>query len=306
VLLLISSMRGDVPWRRLVDDRVFQVTTLAPAFHDPAKPLPPHRMVFNVIGDSDSCQTDLEAAQSLLSQTTVPVINPPSAVLATGRMTNANRLRALPGVVTPRITMLSRTALTQPDAINTLARHGQHFPLLLRRPGFHTGKHFVQARDPSELAQAVATMPGDELMVIEFLNAFGTDGCARKYRAMMIDGRLYPLHLAISDHWKVHYFTASMTNHPTHQAEEAAFLQDMPNVLGPKVMAALQAIQATLALDYGGIDFGIDAAGNVLLFEANPTMLLNPPDADTQWDYRRAATEQALEAARRMLIARAQ
>jgi hypothetical protein len=34
-------------------------------------------------------------------------------------------------------------------------------------------------------------------------------------------------------------------------------------------------------------------------------MLVNPPDADAQWDYRRAAAENALEAARRMLVARA-
>ena len=41
LLLLVSSMRGDIPWRRLIDDRVFLVTTLAPAFYDPAMALPP-------------------------------------------------------------------------------------------------------------------------------------------------------------------------------------------------------------------------------------------------------------------------
>ena len=116
---------------------------------------------------------------------------------------------------------------------------------------------------------------------------------------------MYPLHLAISDHWKVHYFTAAMADHPAHQAEEAAFLSNMPKALGDRAMAALHAVQAALGLDFGGMDFGIDAAGNVLLFEANPTMLVNPPDADAQWDYRRAAAENALEAARRMLVARA-
>ncbi len=305
LLLLVSSMRGDIPWRRLIDDRVFLVTTLAPAFYSPAMELPPHRLVFNVIGDTDSCQADLEAAASLLRHATGPVINPPAAVLATGRMANAERLRALPGVVTPRIALLPRATLAGAGAIEALASHGLGFPLLLRRPGFHTGKHFVHVSDPDALASAVAAMPGNELMAIEYLNAYGSDGCARKYRVMMIDGQLYPLHLAISNHWKVHYFTATMANHPAHQAEEAAFLGDMPKVLGGRAMAALHSIQAALGLDFGGVDFGIDAAGNVLLFEANPTMLVNPPDADAQWDYRRAAAEHALEAARRMLIARA-
>lgn len=305
LLLLVSSMRGDIPWRRLIDDCFFQVTTLAPAFYDPAMPLPPHRLVFNVIGDTDSCQADLEAAQALLRYEAGPVINPPPAVLATGRMANAERLRALPGVVTPRIALLPRATLAGADAIEALVGHGLGFPLLLRRPGFHTGKHFVRVDNADALPTAVAAMPGNELMAIEFLNAYGSDGCARKYRAMMIDGQLYPLHLAISDHWKVHYFTAAMAGHPAHQAEEAAFLNDMPKVLGNKAMAALHSIQAALGLDFGGMDFGIDAAGNVLLFEANPTMLVNPPDADAQWDYRRTAAEHALNAARRMLIARA-
>ena len=305
LLLLVSSMRGDIPWRRLIDDRVFQVTTLAPAFHDPAAELPPHRLVFNIIGDTDSCHADLQAAQSLLRHTTAPVINPPAAVLSTGRMANAERLSTLPGVVAPRVALVPRATLAGTGAVEALASHGLGFPLLLRRPGFHTGKHFVQVTDPGGLASAATAMPGSELMAIEYLNARGSDGCARKYRVMMIDGQLYPLHLAISEHWKVHYFTAAMADHPAHQAEEAAFLGDMPGVLGDRAMAALRSIQTALGLDFGGVDFGVDAAGNVLLFEANPTMLINPPDADAQWDYRRTACEQALAAARSMLIARA-
>jgi hypothetical protein len=27
---------------------------------------------------------------------------------------------------------------------------------------------------------------------------------------MIIDGEIYPLHLAVSRHWKVHYFTADL------------------------------------------------------------------------------------------------
>jgi tetratricopeptide (TPR) repeat protein len=305
LLLLISTMRGDIPWRRLVDDRIFRVTTVAPAFYDPATPLPPHRLVFNAIGDSDGCQADLEAAQLLLQHTACPVINAPAAVLATGRQANAERLRALPGVVTPHISLLSRAMLEGEAGAETLARHALRYPLLLRRPGFHTGRHFVRADDPAALESAVAGMPGDQMMAIEYLDAYGSDGYARKYRVMMIDGELYPLHLAMSADWKVHYFTASMADHPEHRAEEAAFLSDMPKVLGDRAMTALHAIEATLGLDFGGIDFGLDASGNVLVFEANPTMLLNPPGVDAKWDYRRAAADTALAAARRMLMQRA-
>ncbi len=59
---------------------------------------------------------------------------------------------------------------------------------------------------------------------------------------------LYPLHVAISSHWKIHYFTAEMAERADHRAEDAEFLENMPGVLGPRAMEALAHIQATLGL----------------------------------------------------------
>jgi len=122
---------------------------------------------------------------------------------------------------------------------------------------------------------------------------------------MMIDGQIYPLHVAISSHWKIHYFTAEMADNPEHRAEDAAFLERMPAVLGPLAMNALQRIQSTLGLDYAGIDFGLNAKGEVLLFEANATMVVNPPDPDERWSYRLPAYQRIHAAVQKMLIERA-
>jgi len=122
---------------------------------------------------------------------------------------------------------------------------------------------------------------------------------------MMIDGQLYPMHSAISQHWKIHYFTAEMADHPQHRAEDAAFLEDMPRVLGPRAMAALQQIRDALGLDYAGIDFSLNARGEILLFEANATMVVNPAEADERWDYRRAPLQRVRDRIREMLVRRA-
>jgi hypothetical protein len=127
----------------------------------------------------------------------------------------------------------------------------------------------------------------------------------RKYRVMMIDGALYPLHVAISSHWKIHYFTADMADNPEHRAEDAEFLENMPAVLGSKAMASLAEIQARLGLDYSGIDFGLSEANEILLFEANATMVVNPPEPGEKWAYRRPAVERIYSAVRRMLLNRA-
>ncbi len=122
---------------------------------------------------------------------------------------------------------------------------------------------------------------------------------------MMIGGWLYPLHLAISRNWKIHYVTADMADNAGHRAEEAQFLQDMPGVLGSRAMAALAEIQNMLGLDYAGIDFGLNADGDVLLFEANATMTVLPPERDRRWDYRRDAVRRLEDAVRKMLLDRA-
>ena len=119
---------------------------------------------------------------------------------------------------------------------------------------------------------------------------------------MMVDGLLYPLHLAISQNWKIHYFSADMADRAEHRAEEAEFLADMPGVLGSKAMAALQQVQASLGLDYGGIDFGLNQDGEILLFEANATMVVEQPNVDPRWDYRRAAVERIHDAVRSMFL----
>jgi tetratricopeptide (TPR) repeat protein len=129
----------------------------------------------------------------------------------------------------------------------------------------------------------------------------GPDGMARKYRVMFIGGALYPLHLAISADWKVHYFSAAMQADPQFRAEERRFLDGMPAVLGDRAMGALQRIQATLGLDYAGIDFALAPDGSVLLFEANATMAILPPGDDPIWDYRRHPVDAALAASRRLL-----
>ena len=297
VLLLVAARGGNIPTQQILDDQIFAVSALYAEFCDPAQPLPGHAVVFNAIGDADLCGEALSRAEEILKRSRAPVVNPPARVRATGRAANAQRLAKLPGMVAPSIRLVTKADLAQAGDLA--------FPLLLRAPGFHTGRHFVRVERAADIAAAAAPLPGDPLLAIEYLDARGADGLARKYRVMIIDGVLYPLHLAISHDWKVHYFTADMAADTAHRDEERRFLEDMPSVLGPRAMAALVAIGRTLQLDYAGVDFGLRADGALLLFEANATMVINPPDPDPIWDYRRAPITAALDAAKRLLLAKA-
>ena len=297
LLQLVSSGGGNIPTAPFLDDCVFMTTVVVADHLDPATPLPPHRLIFNAIGDPDLCQPALEAAIRLTARSTAPVINDPRAVMTTGRIDNAAQLAGLPGVITAKTLAVARAVLAGRQAVSWLAGHGFAFPLLLRSPGYHTGRNFVVVEGAADLAGAVAELPGEELLAIEYLDARGKDGNARKYRVMMIGGKIFPLHLAISRNWKVHYFTSDMADKSDHRTEEMAFLENMDAVLGARAMAALRAICDTLSLDYGGVDFGVNADGDLLLFEANATMVIaSPPGDDPRWAYRRGAIATAIEA----------
>lgn len=304
LLVLVAAKGGNIPTRFLIDDRKIAATVAVADYLDASTPLPPHDLVFNTIGDADLVPDAVAAAQRLTERTTAPIINKPERVALTGRAEVARRLAGVPGLRAPLVATIPRMEL-ESDGAAALDRRGLGFPVLLRALGFHTGRHFLRVDRPEDMISAVAALPGRNLAAIEYLDARGRDGRWRKFRAMMVDGRIFPLHLAVSDQWKVHYFTAGMADHPEACAEEEAFLTDMKAILGGNAMAALETVRDTLGLDYAGIDFGLDAEGRLLLFEANATMVVNPPEPDPRWDYRRPAVQRILDAARRMLLVRA-
>jgi tetratricopeptide (TPR) repeat protein len=283
VLLVETGDDGNVPLPLVLDPRKFLTAALAVEAYDPRLPLPPHDLVFNSIGDADRCV----------------------AVLATTRARNARRLRTIEGVITPRTLRTARADFLGPAGAEQAHARGFSFPLLVRAPGFHTGKHFVEVADEAAFADAVAAIPGDEILLIERLDARGADGKFRKYRVIAVDRVLYPLHAAVSNDWKVHYFSADMKASAPNRAEDEAFLADLPGTVGPRAIAALQGVVEALDLDYAGIDFGLDAAGNVLVFEANATMLIPPAGSDPRFAYRVPAVDRLVRATQAMFYARA-
>jgi glutathione synthase/RimK-type ligase-like ATP-grasp enzyme len=305
ILLLLSISAGNVLIQRFLSDRIFQTHIVIVEFYEDWMPLPPHDLVINGVGDADVRAEALSAAGSILARTSAPVINNPEAVRETGRCRNAERLAGIPGLITARTMTLPRTSLTGCDSASELAGRGFEFPVLLRAPGFHMGKHFVCVERASDLADEIARLPGDDFIVLQYLDGRGADGLIRKYRVLFIDGKFYPVHAAVSSHWKIHYFSAEMAEHSERRAEDAAFLADMEGVLGVGTMSALERIQEMLGLDYGGIDFGLNRKGEILLFEANATMAVYWPEANPLWKYRQPSVERIYTAVQRMLMSRA-
>lgn len=296
VLLIVSARGGTVNTDALIDDRLVRTTTLVADVYAGDPPLGEFAVAFNALGDADLVGEELRAIDARFAGRPQHILNHPKHVLATTRVENAARLGRLPGVVTPQTLAFSRAELLADPQIVARAFS---YPLLVRAPGFQTGEHFTFVGHASELPAALAALPGDDVLVLAYLDVRSDDGFVRKYRMMIVAGELYPMHCAIATDWKVHFFRADLREE--HRAEDARFLNDPQAAIGAPAIAALERVRDVLGLDYAGIDFALDRDGRVAIFEANATMIVVPPGPDPKWDYRRAPVARVIDAFRAMI-----
>ena len=59
----------------------------------------------------------------------------------------------------------------------------------------------------------------------------------------------------------------------------------MSGVLGDDGMSALATVRDAMRLDYGGVDFGRDRSGRIIVFEANAAMAIYPPPDDPSLEF---------------------
>ena len=304
-LLTIASALHSIRFELFVDPAEIQNTVVYTQAYDETQPLPEHDVVLCAVADVESDAAALAVAQRIVARTSAPVLNEPEIVLHTSREEQSCRLASIENVATAHIVTASRAELCAAGAASFVRELGFAFPLLLRSPGFHNGYYFDKVERDGDLAPVAEKLPTDDIYVISFQDTTSPDGMVRKYRMMTIDGKLYPIHLAVSPQWKVHYNSSAMHDSAAFREEEARFLNDPEGYLGSRAIRALEAIAAETKLDYGGIDFGLDAEGRIRLFESNGAMGIFMPDDDPRWDYRRPAFRSALDAAKKMIVERA-
>jgi hypothetical protein len=290
VLLPAASAFGNVPIEDLLPR---QTVTRIKIFVEYATDsdcatLPAHDAVFNAIGDADIAEPLLGRLENLLSRSSAPLLNRPQAVALTQRHRLAETLAGIDNIVVPR------TILLRPGDSPRRFATG---PSLLRPIGSHGGDGVVRALAAIDLPGVVAAPH----FLTDFHDYQSPDGTWRKYRMIFVDGKPYPYHLAISDHWLVHYFSADMLADPAKRSLEELFLADPQQYIGDAAMRAIAAIGERLDLDFAGIDFSLLPDGRVLVFEANATMLVHLHDSMEDFPYKHRYVPRIFEAFGKML-----
>ena len=237
----------------------------------------PCDVIFNLLGEVDKSGGQFEAVTKLCADLGKPVLNPISAILRTGRDQAQALFGAIPGLAVPKIRWIERDELAELDVDR---------PLLIRPAGAHGGRNLALVEHRSQVQKYLEAVPYAGFLLTDFYDFKSSDGHYRKYRMIFVDRIPYPYHLAIGDHWMVHYFRAEMGESFAKRQEEQHFLEDWESVFGKAGHAAVQAVAQSLDLDYGGMDCSILPDGRVLFFEANACMLVHLDDPVEQFAYK--------------------
>jgi tetratricopeptide (TPR) repeat protein len=273
VLVLCNGARGDVPVDDLFADMpctlLKWVIEYAPIGQENA--LPHFDLVFNAIGDPDLSAPVAPRVAAFLRACGKPVLNAPEQVTQTVRHEVSHLLRGIENIVVPKATRVA--ALRLRDFVQMSGDIS--FPLLLRPAGSHGGEFLVKLEEGAALAEA-APVSAEVYYVSAFHDYRSPDGYYRKYRVAFVDRQPYAYHLAISEHWMVHYETADMADHAWKLAEELRFIGNPEQALGQRALATIAAIGYRANLDFCGMDFSVLEDGRVLVFEVNPAMLIHP------------------------------
>lgn len=266
--------------------------------------IPEHDVLMLVMGEAPSHQIILEALAPLLADWPVPVINRPSNILLTERRAASTLLQGVKGLTMPQTYMLTRSHLQQiagGDLGFCAFEADCDFPIIIRPCGSHAGIGLSRLQDSHALASYLQHATDAAFYISQYIDYSSVNGLFRKYRIALIAGEAFACHMAISSDWMVHYLNAGMYDDAKKRAEEAEFFQNF-HAFAQKHHDALAAIQARSGLEYVCVDCAETQAGDLLVFEIDPAMVVHGMDPLPTFAYKQAPIQKARKAFRDFLI----
>ncbi len=297
-LATASDMGANTPIDFLVDGQDVALATLylGQGVPVPAQ-LPAHDVAIVVSPSSEDGEHALAAIEEIVGNWPVPVLNSPAQIRELERDRLYRNLAGIAGLVIPPTLRLTRDTLK--------SGIGLQFPLIIRPLGSHAGFGLAKLDDAASLAAYMEQRGEDSFFVSPFIDYSGKDSLFRKYRIAMIDGRPFPVHMAIAEEWKVWYLNADMALNVPRRTEEAKFMQFFDDSFGRRHASALTELARRVALDYFLIDCAETRDGDLLIFEADHCAIVHDMDPVNVYPYKPGAMKKLFQAFASMLRRRA-
>ena len=244
--------------------------------------LPAHDVAFMAIGESPATVDLLAHMHNLLQDFPTPICNnAPQIIASLSREAVARRLADAPGLCIPATQSLPRV-----DLVTALMTAPVAAPFILRPTGTHAGIGMALITTSADLAQWLRDHNAPQAYTAPFIDYRGSHGLYAKQRIVLIKGKPFPSHMALSPHWMVHYLNADMANHPSRRAAEAAWMADFQHDFAHRHATAFASLYARIGLDYFGIDCAELPDGRLLVFEVDVAMIVHDMDPPQVFPYK--------------------
>jgi glutathione synthase/RimK-type ligase-like ATP-grasp enzyme len=300
-----GDLMSNTPLEFLLEDVDVALDILYVAPDIPSPPaLPDHDVMFVAIGESEQNIPLLQTMANIVADWPRPVLNQPQRIAALSRDNTCALLEAVPGVTMPATVRVSRQMLEQVGRaelpVDVVIEEGV-FPLIVRPVDSHAGRGLARLDDVPAVADYLRTMAEQEFFISRFVDYRAEDGLFRKYRIVLIEGRPFLCHLAISRHWMIHYLNAGMAESQDKRDEEAHCMENFDADFAQRHAEAFRAIHERTGLDYLGIDCGEAPDGSLLVFEVDSNMIVHAIDPVDVFPYKQPQMHKVFVAFRGML-----
>lgn len=266
--------------------------------------LPEHDVLMVGLAESDRNQPLLHRLADYLAQWQQPVLNLPQRIAVLSRDGACAALAGIPQLEMPRTVRADRAQLAAlADGSATLAAllPEADFPIIVRPTGSHAGHDLEKIETPAGLAAYLAHVDAQRFYVARFVDYRSSDGMFRKYRVVLVAGRPYICHYAISAHWMIHYLNAGMDQSADKRAEEAQCMAGFDQGFAARHAQALADIDRRIGLPYLGIDCAETPDGRLLIFEIDNAMIVHAMDDEQMYAYKKPVMARIFRAFRELL-----
>ena len=266
---------------------------------------PEHDVLFVAIAQSDQNMSLLQAIAAAIINWPKPVLNMPDRIALLSRNQACECLQDILGVSMPSTVRLDRQHLekiaNQELALEQVLVDGI-YPIIVRPIDSHAGQGLDKIDDAVALQYYLQEYANGEFYISRFIDYRGQDGLFRKYRIVLINGQPFLCHLAISEHWMIHYLNAGMAESAEKRAEEAAVMVAFDTHFALRHAHAFSDINERIGLDYLGIDCGETSDGQLLIFEVDSCMAVHTLDSVDLFPYKQTQMLKVFKAFRHMLL----
>lgn len=256
--------------------------------------LPAHDAAMLAVGEAASHRATLDRIAALLPSYPGRLVNGnPGRIAELTRDGVSELLSDIPGLLCPptaRATRAELAAIAGGAPLDSL-KPGLDWPLVLRPIGTHAGAGMEKILDAEHLADLLAETETEAFFLAPFVDYRGPHGLFAKARVVLIGGRPYPVHLALSQDWIVHYLSADMAQNADRRAAEGSWFEsfDAPDGFASRHAGAFAAMQARVGLDYWGLDCAETPDGRLLVFEIDTALIVHDMDDFETFPYKRPA-----------------